>query len=385
MKIFHINSNYIYSSLHNELVNKLKLLEIENTIFVPVYDKEHGLSFDDDDINVEKCFSKWDRLSFFKKQKKIIKSAEQKFNGLKQVDIIHAYTLFTDGNCAMNLSKKYGIPYVVAVRNTDINVFFKYMIHLRKKGIEILKNASAVFFLSQPYRDIVIKKYVPQKLRTAILDKTYIIPNGINDFWFEHMFYRDSERIWEKIVGEKTIRVVYAGEIDKNKNINLTVDALKRMRIEGWKVYFNAIGKVKEEKVLKKCQKYDFFHHFDAIPKESLIEYYREADVFVMPSHRETFGLVYAEAMSQGLPVIYTRGQGFDKQFEDGMVGYSVDANNPDELKKLLELVLDRYKEVSTNALKYVEKFRWLQIAKMYKNIYIHLTEHEKPIKEVKY
>ena len=37
---------------------------------------------------------------------------------------------------------------------------------------------------------------------------------------------------------------------------------------------------------------------------------YRENDIYVMPSIIETFGLVYAEAMSQGLPVIYTRGQG---------------------------------------------------------------------------
>lgn len=40
-----------------------------------------------------------------------------------------------------------------------------------------------------------------------------------------------------------------------------------------------------------------------------------------MPSHKETFGLVYAEAMSQGLPIIYTKNQGFDGQFPDGYVG----------------------------------------------------------------
>ena len=40
---------------------------------------------------------------------------------------------------------------------------------------------------------------------------------------------------------------------------------------------------------------------------------------FCLPSHAETFGLVYVEAMSQGLPIIY-EGQGFDKQFQDGEV-----------------------------------------------------------------
>lgn len=51
-----------------------------------------------------------------------------------------------------------------------------------------------------------------------------------------------------------------------------------------------------------------------------------------MPSFTESFGLVYAEAMSQGLPVIYSKGQGFDGQFAEGVVGYHVDAHDPEEL-----------------------------------------------------
>jgi len=55
-----------------------------------------------------------------------------------------------------------------------------------------------------------------------------------------------------------------------------------------------------------------------------------------MPSITETFGLVYAEALSQGLPVLYTRGQGFDRQFEEGEVGYAVDCFDDRMHKKQL-------------------------------------------------
>ena len=44
-----------------------------------------------------------------------------------------------------------------------------------------------------------------------------------------------------------------------------------------------------------------------------------------MTSLGESFGLTYAEAMSQGVPVIYSKGQGFDGQFKEGVVGYHVD------------------------------------------------------------
>jgi glycosyltransferase involved in cell wall biosynthesis len=59
-----------------------------------------------------------------------------------------------------------------------------------------------------------------------------------------------------------------------------------------------------------------------------LIDIYRANDIFVMPSFTESFGLVYAEAISQGLPVVYSIGQGFDRQFPEGEVGYHADPNS---------------------------------------------------------
>ena len=56
-----------------------------------------------------------------------------------------------------------------------------------------------------------------------------------------------------------------------------------------------------------------------------------------MPSYTESFGLVYAEAMSQKLPVIYSKGQGFDGQFEEGLVGYHV---SPYDVKDIANGIL---------------------------------------------
>ena len=55
-----------------------------------------------------------------------------------------------------------------------------------------------------------------------------------------------------------------------------------------------------------------------------------------MPSFPETFGLVYVEAMSQGLPIIYTKGQGIDGYFEDGKVGYPVNTKDSNDIVKKL-------------------------------------------------
>ena len=148
MRVLHINCNYTNSALHRTMFRKLERYG-EHRVFIP----SDGLTpFEEQENETESvCFRRADRYIYFKKQAQIIRAAEKACD-VAGFDCIHAYTLFTDGNAAMQLSKKYGIPYVVAVRNTDINGFFIRWWLLRGRGIKVLENASAVFFLSEEYR-----------------------------------------------------------------------------------------------------------------------------------------------------------------------------------------------------------------------------------------
>ena len=47
----------------------------------------------------------------------------------------------------------------------------------------------------------------------------------------------------------------------------------------------------------------------------------KEHQIFAMPSFNETFGLVYIEALSQNLPILYTKSEGIYKYFEEGHFG----------------------------------------------------------------
>jgi glycosyltransferase involved in cell wall biosynthesis len=53
---------------------------------------------------------------------------------------------------------------------------------------------------------------------------------------------------------------------------------------------------------------------------------------FLMPSLRETFGMVFIEALFCGLPILYSRGWGVDGYFEDSGLGYRCDAGNLDDI-----------------------------------------------------
>lgn len=369
MRVLHINVNYLSSALHQTMIEHLDEFDIVNQVFVPTYDKSLSRVDCNENVVVSECFNKWDRVTYHRKQKKIINTVEKQFD-ISKYDIIHAYTVFTDGNVAMELSKKYNIPYVVAVRNTDVNAFFKKMIHLRTHGVKILENASAVFFLSPVYRELVLNNYVPSKIKEAILEKSYIIPNGIDDYWHENLYERNCAEIAERINNNRIIKCLYAGIIDKNKNVEMTCKALSDLNSNGWNCTLTVVGRIADRALFKSLCEYPFFEYVEPKRKEELINYYRDADIFVMPSYTESFGLVYAEAMTQGLPVIYSKGQGFDMQFPEGTVGFHVDPRSKNSIADSVNMTVNMYDSLSKNSIAKVAKFKWNQIAQIYDQIY---------------
>ena len=89
-----------------------------------------------------------------------------------------------------------------------------------------------------------------------------------------------------------------------------------------------------------------------------------------MPSILETFGLVYAEAMSQGIPIIYSKGQGFDGQFDNGIVGYAVNCFDYKDISEKIIDLYNNYQQFSEQCLSMVDKFNWSTIAQEYMKIY---------------
>lgn len=370
MKILHINCNYLTTVLHQTMVEHLQERGVENTVFAPTYDAKLSVIDPHENVIVSRCFHRRDRYIFHYKQRKIQKAVESATD-VKGFDCIHAYTLFTDGNCARKLSRKYALPYVVAVRSTDVNTFFKKMKHLRGLGVEILRDASAVYFLSQPYREQVLNRYVPKEYREEILQKSYIVGNGIDPFWLENPVSLETVLpVRLNRIKNRELRIVFAGRVNKNKNPLTTMDACNILRERGWKVQFVVVGKVEDQQVLKKLEADSNTGYISQKPKEELLNIYRENDIFVMPSYKETFGLVYAEAMSQGLPVIYTRGQGFDGQLPEGTAGYAVDPSDPTEIADRVENIAGNYTEMAENAKVCAAKFNWNDICETYKEHY---------------
>ena len=83
--------------------------------------------------------------------------------------------------------------------------------------------------------------------------------------------------------------------------------------------------------------------------------------------------------MSQGLPVIYTRGQGFDGYFPDGHVGYAVNPKSPHDISEKIKLVFDDYMRFSNNTFEASKAFLWDNSATQLRELYDQVLNKAQP------
>jgi glycosyltransferase involved in cell wall biosynthesis len=368
MKILNINSYYLSSSVHDQLQNKLNSSHIHTKTYIPVDEKitirDECNDIDFKNIEISKCFKKRDRFNFYYKHKKILNDFYKKNIDFKDFNLIHAHSLFSNGYIAYKINKLHKIPYIVTVRDTDINTFFKKAFFLRRLGVDILYNALKVIFLSNSYRSQCIREYVPKSLQDLIQEKSIVIPNGIDDFWIENKYKRP------KIENSRGINLLYVGNIIKRKNLIRVMQACELIKKDNNNIRLVIVGKVIDKKIGLALKKSSLVKILNRMDKEALIEIYRENDIFVMPSITESFGLVYPEAMSQGMPVLYSKKQGFDGYFQQGQVGYAVESYNVKDIKNKILLSNQNYDYLSDNSVKYFERFSWKNIVIEYINLY---------------
>jgi glycosyltransferase involved in cell wall biosynthesis len=363
LKVLHVCPGYFGTQLYDKLFLTLQSLGIVCDVFV-CSNKKRGNGFENPYklIVLDKEFSKVDRCIYFGKQRTIYKNICQKFS-LSEFNLTHAHTLFSAGFPSYLIHKNFGLPYIVAIRETDI-LFFKYMFHLRNIGVSILKNAQNIIFLSPAYRDFIVYKYISKNNRQLILDKSIVIPNGIDEYFLNNKFTFIPTR------NNKLIKLIYIGEVIAKRNIETTIKACILLFDKGYTVDFTIVGEIIDLKYYKIIADYGFIKYYPKCSKEEVVSYLRNSDIFIMPSVLETFGLVYAEAMSQGVPIIYSKGQGFDGQFENGVVGYAVNCFDYRDISDKIIDIYNNYQQFSERCVSLADKFNWLIIAQEYIKIY---------------
>ncbi len=113
--------------------------------------------------------------------------------------------------------------------------------------------------------------------------------------------------------------------------------------------------------------------------QDTLPYYYSAADVVVMPSHYESFGMVALEAMSCGTPVIATQVGGLAFLVQDGVTGFHIPVDDPAALAERLITILDDHDlraQMSRQAAEIAHNYAWEKIAASMNILYHDVLEN---------
>ncbi|MGY1752978.1 D-inositol-3-phosphate glycosyltransferase [Blastococcus sp. SYSU D01042] len=103
----------------------------------------------------------------------------------------------------------------------------------------------------------------------------------------------------------------------------------------------------------------DVVTFFPPQPPERLAEHYRAADVTVVPSHNESFGLVALESQACGTPVVAAAVGGLPTAVRDGVSGVLVAGHDPADYAAAVRAVLARRELLAAGARRHAGQFSW--------------------------
>lgn len=167
--------------------------------------------------------------------------------------------------------------------------------------------------------------------------------------------------------------LLYVGRISKRKNVELIIKVFNILKLDPnnddlqlYLIGSDEAGYLQTCMKLIEKQSLGSVFNISSMSNSQLRYLYKRAELFLLPSRQEIFGMVLLEAMYFGLPTIASPSAGAKTLIENGKNGYIVDSFDENEWVKLIHLVLSNQKlskkigESATNRIK--ENFLWNHI-----------------------
>jgi len=262
-------------------------------------------------------------------------------------DIIHGQHIWLLSWLAIET----GVPYVVTAHGTDL-MGYKNWERFRKYATETAEGAKRIITISNDNDELV------RELFPTSADKSVFMQNGYDTerFYPEPVPREQIEKMFNIKLKKKL--VLFVGKLAHFKGVDILIEALRLYEkeypgevtsiIAGDGELAPALKKQAEEANLKDL------HFMGHLNSTQLRELYSTADVSLVPSRREPFGLVAIEALACGCPVIATNQGGLTDIINDD-VGSLVNVEDAEDLAKAIrkEIYDPNREQRGKNAAKY--------------------------------
>ncbi|MBS3807789.1 MAG: glycosyltransferase [Bacteroidales bacterium] len=214
-----------------------------------------------------------------------------------------------------------------------------------------------------------------------------IIPPGVNI----HTYHVPTEEEKKKPTDLPDKYIFCLSRIDTNKGHDLLLHAFDLVRKEIGDIHLVIGGgspnpKPREKSVFEKMKQIirdkdmDRVHIIGYVPDEKLVQYYQQAEMFVLPSLFEPFGMTSQEAMACGKPVVASKFGGIRNTITHEKNGMLINPEDPNEFAEgMLKILRDEsYRDQLGNAANklIVDHYSWEAMAdkhiELYKQYYNH-------------
>jgi D-inositol-3-phosphate glycosyltransferase len=303
-------------------------------------------------------------------------------------DMVHSH-YWMSGAVALRLCERWGVPHVAMFHTLgEVKMRARVTEHEPQARIE------AELAIAGAADRIVVASRHEQHLLTSLYSanggKIAVVPCGVD---LERFFPIDKQAARTKLGlrdGERII--LFVGRIEPLKGIDILINAAAQLHEdENFRVLIvggDARAEAEVATLRALAERLDIDHHISfvgAVAHEELPMYYNAADVCVVPSYYESFGLVAVEAMACGVPVVASRVGGLTSTISDGETGYLIPWRCPEPFAERLELLLDNdelRQSFGRAGREAVERFRWANVADAVAGLYeelLHETTGDNP------
>lgn len=279
---------------------------------------------------------------------KIVKKAEKltQKEGIK-FDLIHAHFTYPQGYAAVKLGQKYNVPVVITVHENR-----GWLLNEYNSGNDRIywtwKNADALIRVNQ--KDVSLLK--------EFNENVFYVPNGFNPRKFFTMNQSKARELL-KVPKDRKIIFTFSALIER-KGFQYLIDSMNEI-IKVRKDILCFIGgsgpmRLKLESQIQNLGLQDYIKLIGYVPDDTISDWLNAADLFVLPSLSESFGVVLIEAMACGKPVVATINGGSEEIIISEEHGLLCDPANPKDLAKKILIALEK-KWDEDKILSYVNRF----------------------------
>ena len=300
-------------------------------------------------------------------------------------DVVHSH-YWMSGVVGRNLAAEWRVPHVVMFHTLgEVKKRARISEHEPPARIaaerQIAETADRIVVASQH------EKHLLTALYGAMPERIDIVPCGVDLDRFYPMGKEYARRKLGLRDGERII--LFVGRIEPLKGIDILISAAAQLHEdENFKVLIVG-GDARTEREVTQLREHaerlGIDHHVSfvgSVEHEALPLYYNAADVCVVPSYYESFGLVAIESMACGTPVVASRVGGLASTISDGETGYLIPWRCPEPFAERLELLLDNDElraSFGRAAREAVERYRWTNVADAVAAMYESLLAEAPP------